>query len=97
MPGRWRGRVPPGVPSLNMSTQHVEAIRLRCRAGGAAGRLCQAGTKPPNPHSPPGPCYTCYMCYMGLTRQATQHPLSPGSLLYVLYVLYGIEACILYT
>ena len=23
-----------GVPSLNMSTRHVEAIRLRCRAGG---------------------------------------------------------------
>ena len=22
-----------GVPSLNMSTRHVEAIRLRCRAG----------------------------------------------------------------
>ena len=33
MPGRWRGRVAPGAPSLNMSTRHVEAIRLRCGAG----------------------------------------------------------------
>ena len=61
---------------------------LRCRAGGAAGWLCAAGAKPPNPHSLPRPCYTCYMCYMALTRRATEHPLSPGSLLYVLYVLY---------
>ena len=89
MPGRWRGRAAPGVPSLNMSTRHVEAIRLRCRAGGAARRLGAAGTKPPNPCSPPRPCYTCYMCYMGLTRHATEPPQSPGSLLYVLYVLYG--------
>ena len=43
MPGRWRGR---GDASLNMSTRHVEAIRLRCRAGGAAGNassLCRGG------------------------------------------------------
>ena len=33
MPGRWRGREA-HPECLNMSTRHVEAIRLRYRAGG---------------------------------------------------------------
>ena len=63
-------------------------MRLQCRAGGAAGRLCQAGLTVPGS--------LLYVLYVLYGSQATEHPLSPGSLLYALYVLYGIEACILY-
>ena len=46
---------------------------LRCRAGGAPGRLGAAGTKPPNPHSPPRPCYKCYMCYISQGKPLNIH------------------------
>ena len=88
MPGRWRGREAPMPGRFAETVGLDDSFdffsweesrpwrglgrRLLCRAGGAAGLLCQAGAKPPNPHSPPGPCYTCYMCYMGLTRQAQE-------------------------
>ena len=58
---------------------------LRCRAGGAAGRLCQAGTKSPNPHSPPV-LAICAICAIWLSQGKPLNIHSPPGPCYIAHI-----------